>query len=473
MKPIVAIVGKPNVGKSTLFNRMVRKNVAITSDIPGTTRDRVYQTCQLDKLEVTLVDTGGLQYGKKQNIEEDIYSQTLLGIQEANFIIFVVDGSTPPTIEDEHAIKTILKSKKPYICAANKTDRKSHEHEMSGYYRLGIKDIVEIAAGHGTGVHDLMDTLEKELKKLGYKREPKPPKDEKVITLAILGRPNVGKSSLLNSIIGEEKMIVSDMAGTTRDTVDTELTWEDQKFILKDTAGIRKKGKIGREIEFWSVLRGIKALEDSDIAVLLIDATEGIVSQDAHIAGYIKDEKKGLIIALNKIDLLTVEQRDEVMHEIQHKLEFLPWSPIIMISALKGKNIEKILELSKAIRKEREKELDPEEAKSIIQEAISRHAPPRSHGQECKIFSIEYTQKNPPTFVITVSDTKLFHFSYKRYLERIIRERYGFAGTGIDMRFREKTSGKQRQTHYERIEKRNRKRKTQEKENENDEEEEQ
>ncbi len=462
MKPIVAIIGKPNVGKSTLFNRMVRKNVAITSDIPGTTRDRVYQTCHLDKLDITLVDTGGLQYGKKQDIEEDIYSQTLLGIQEANFIIFVVDGSTPPTIEDEHAIKTILKSKKPYICAANKIDRKSHESEVSAYYRLGISDIHEIAAGHGTGVYDLMDVVEKELKGLGYKREAKPTKDENIITLAILGRPNVGKSSLLNSIIGEQKMIVSDLAGTTRDTIDTELTWENQKFLLKDTAGIRKKGKIGRQIEFWSVLRGIKALEESDIAVLLIDATEGIVSQDAHIAGYIKDEKKGLIIALNKIDLLSTEEREEMMHEIQHKLEFLPWSPIIMISALRGKNIEKILELSKEIRKERDKDLDPEEVKSIIQEAISRHAPPRSHGQECKIFSIEYAQKNPPTFIITVSDIKLFHFSYKRYLERIIRERYGFAGTGIDMRFQEKVIGKRRETHEERIEKRAKKKKEEE-----------
>lgn len=459
MKPIVAIVGKPNVGKSTLFNRMVGRNVAITSDIPGTTRDRVYQTCQLDKLETTLVDTGGLQYGKKESIEEDIYSQALLGIQESNLIMFVIDGSMPPTIEDEHAIRTIHKAKKPYICVANKIDRKSSEHAISEYYRLGVKDIIEISAGHGIGIDEMMEKLEKELKKLGFKKEPKPAKKDKVITLAILGRPNVGKSSLLNSLIGEKKMIVSDLAGTTRDTVDTELVWEDQKYLLKDTAGIRKKGKIGKEIEFWSVLRGIKALEESDIAVLIIDATEGIVAQDAHIAGYIKNESKGLIIALNKIDLVSVEEREEIMHEIQHKLEFLPWSPVIMISALRGKNIEKILELSKAIKKEREKDLDPEEVKSIIQEAISRHAPPRSHGQEIKIFSIEYTKQSPPTFIVTVSDPRLFHFSYKRYLERIIRERYGFAGTGIDMRFYEKTYGKPRESHEDRIAKRKERRK--------------
>jgi GTP-binding protein len=459
MKPIIAIVGKPNVGKSTLFNRMVGRNVAITSDIAGTTRDRIYQSCDLDKLEVTLVDTGGLQYGKKENIEEDIYSQALLGIQEANMIMFVIDGSLPPTIEDEHAIRTIMKAKKPYICVANKTDRKSHEHQISEYYRFGIKDIVEVSASHGNGVDEMMSTLEKELRKIGFKKEPKRVVDKNVISIAILGRPNVGKSSLVNALIGQKKMIVSDMAGTTRDTVDTELEWEGNKFLLKDTAGIRKKGKIGREIEFWSVLRGIKALEESDIAVLLIDATEGIVSQDAHIAGYIKDEKKGLVVVLNKIDLVTVEQREELMHDIQHDLEFLPWSPIIMTSALHAKNVQKIFELALEIKKEREKEINPEELKTIIQEIIQHHAPPRSHGQEIKIFSIDYTKKNPPTFIITVSDTKIFHFSYKRYLERMIRERYGFAGTGIDMKFVEKTYGKPRKSHEQRIQERKERRK--------------
>lgn len=459
MKPIVAIVGKPNVGKSTLFNRMVGKKVAITSDIPGTTRDRIYQKCDLDKLETLLVDTGGLQYGKKENIEEDIYSQTLLGIEEANFILFVIDGSESPTIEDENAIRTVLKAKKPYMCVANKTDRKRHEHNINEYYRLGVQEITEIAAAHGTGVDEMMVKLEKELRKLGYKKEPKPTKKDNTIPIAILGRPNVGKSSLLNSLIGERKMIVSDLAGTTRDTVDTELEWEGQKYLLKDTAGIRRKGKIGKEIEFWSVLRGIRALEESDIAVLLIDATEGIVAQDAHIAGYIKDEKKGLIIALNKIDLLTVEERDKVMHDIQHKLEFLPWSPMIMISALNNKNTGKILELARDIEKERDKDINPDEMRSIIEEAVTRHAPPRSHGREIKIFSIEYIKKNPPTFIITVSDPDLFHFSYKRYLERIIRERYGFAGTSIDMKFREKQEGKPRASHDDRIEKQKDKRK--------------
>ena len=453
MKPIVAIVGKPNVGKSTLFNRILGRNVAITSDIPGTTRDRIYQTSKLETLEVTLVDTGGLQYGKKENIEEDVYAQTMLAIDEANFIMFVIDGSSSPTIEDEHAIRAILKAKKPYLCVANKTDRKAHEHVISEYYRLGVKDIINIAAAHGIGIDELVHSLEKDLRKIGYRKEPAPSKKSDEISLAILGRPNVGKSSLLNILLGEKKMIVSDIAGTTRDTVDTELIWEEQKFILKDTAGIRKRGKLGRRLEFWSVLRGIRALEESDIAVLVVDATEGLVSQDAHIAGYIKDEKKGLILVLNKIDLVDQVEAEKIMHDMQHNLEFLPWAPVITVSALTGKNVKKILELARNIKKERNKEIKSSELSALIQEAMNRHLPPRSHGRAIHIFGMEYVKNNPPTFVLTVSEPKIFHFSYRRYIERIIREKYGFAGTGIDLIVREKVTGKTRDTKYERTEK--------------------
>lgn len=455
MKPLVAIVGKPNVGKSTFFNRVVGEKKAITSDIAGTTRDRMYQSCEIGNIDITLVDTGGLQYGKKENLEEDVYLQSLLAIQEANFIIFMVDASVTPTIEDEHAIRLIMKAKKPYICVANKADRKRHENELGEYYRLGIEDIHPISANHGTGIEEVEFVIEKKLKKLGYKKESdkriKTDKDR--ISIAILGRPNVGKSSMLNKLIGQDKMIVSDIAGTTRDTVDTELDWNGLKFILRDTAGIRRRGKIGRELEFWSVLRGIKALEDSDIAILVIDATEGIVSQDSHIAGYIKDEKKGLIIVLNKIDKLTPEKAEELQHQLQHKFEFLPWAPIIMASALTGKNISKVLELAQKISQEQNKDIDEKELSTILSEAISRHAPPRSHGRTITMYSIEYTKKNPPTFIVTVSDPDLFHFSYKRYLERIIREHYGFSGTGIDLRFYEKTHVKKRETHHDRLEK--------------------
>lgn len=459
MKPVIAIIGKPNVGKSTLFNRMVGHQVAITSDIAGTTRDRIYQSCEIGKIEALLVDTGGMQYGKKVSIEGDVYAQTLLAIQEATFIIFVIDGSLPPTIEDEHVIQTIRKAKKPYICVANKTDRKSHEVEMGQYYRMGVEDIYPISANHGVGIEEMEEIIEKKLKKLGFKKEPdrKAKNEKNAISIAILGRPNVGKSSLFNKLIGQERMIVSDISGTTRDTVDTELDWEGRKYLLKDTAGIRKRGKIGRELEFWSVLRGIKALDESEIALLVIDASEGIVSQDSHIAGYIKDEKKGLIIILNKIDKLTTEDAEELTHKLQHKFEFLPWSPIIMTSALTGKNITKILDLAAKIHEERNKEISPQELKNIISEAISRHAPPRSHGRTITMYDIEYTRKNPPTFIITVSNPELFHFSYKRYIERIIRERYGFSGTAIDLRFYEKTNGKKRETHRDRLEKKKKK----------------
>jgi GTP-binding protein len=246
-------------------------------------------------------------------------------------------------------------------------------------------------------------------------------------------------------------MIVSDIAGTTRDTVDTELMWENHQFLLKDTAGIRRKGKIGKEIEFWSILRGIKALEESDIAVLMMDASEGIVNQDAHIAGYIKDEKKGLIIVLNKTDKLTADEMDRVSSELERKLEFLPWAPVVNTSAIMGKNTGKILELAMQIHEERKKEINSNELKALLEEAVHRHAPPRTHGRTVKIYDIEYTRTNPPTFIITVSDPQLFHFSYKRYIERIIREKYGFVGTGIDIRFYEKNNNKRRKTHQERM----------------------
>jgi GTP-binding protein len=451
MKPIVAIIGKPNVGKSTLFNRIVGKKVAITSEVAGTTRDRIYQSTKLDSLSIILVDTGGLQYGKKINIEGDVYAQTLLAIQEASLIVFLIDGSTSPTIEDEHVIRTILKAKKPYICIANKTDRRSHEAEIGEYYAMGIDTIHGVSAVHGTGVEEMKSVVEKKLRKIGFRKEKESKKNSKMISMAILGRPNVGKSSLVNSLIGQKKMIVSDIAGTTRDTVDTELMWENHQFLLKDTAGIRRKGKIGKEIEFWSILRGIKALEESDIAVLMMDASEGIVNQDAHIAGYIKDEKKGLIIVLNKTDKLTADEMDRVSSELERKLEFLPWAPVVNTSAIMGKNTGKILELAMQIHEERKKEINSNELKALLEEAVHRHAPPRTHGRTVKIYDIEYTRTNPPTFIITVSDPQLFHFSYKRYIERIIREKYGFVGTGIDIRFYEKNNNKRRKTHQERM----------------------
>lgn len=454
MKPIVAIIGKANVGKSTLFNQLIEKKKAITSPVAGTTRDRIYETCALDKLDVILIDTGGLQLGARESIEKDVTAQTLLAIREATLILWVIDGSISPTIEDEQVLREMKKAKKPYICIANKADRSISESERAEYYRLGVPDIIAVSAAHGRGVADVKTATEKQLRKMGYKKfddkaDTKERKKKKIINIAILGRPNVGKSSLVNALAKSPKMIVSDVPGTTRDTVDTEIQWKERTFILKDTAGIRKRGKIGRDMEFWSVLRGIKALEESDIAVLIIDGLEGIVSQDAHIAGFIKEEKKGLIIALNKIDRLDSDTLFKVEHEILHKLEFLPWSPLVHISALRGTNIDAILKLAVEINEKRKKTVTSGELHHIIEEAIARHPP----SKDTRIITIKQIGISPPSFEILVNHASGFHFSYRRFLEHEIRKRFDLEGTAIDLRIKEVTPYKERATHAYRMKK--------------------
>ena len=433
MKAIVAIVGKPNVGKSTLFNRLIGENKAIVSEIAGTTRDRIYATAELESLDIILVDTGGLQYGEKKDIESDVHAQALIAMEEADLIIFLVDGSRSLDASDEVVIKELRKKKKDVLFVANKVDRKDAEGEIPELYKAGLGKPIEISSAHGRNMFELEREIEKKLRIKGFRKEK--PLRSRQIQIAILGRPNVGKSSLTNVLLGKKNVIVSDIPGTTRDAIDTELIYKVKKITLIDTAGLRKRGKIGRKIEYWSILRGIKALERCDIAVLVIDTSEGIVSQDEHIAGFIKDERKGLVIVLNKIDLIDAEDRERTLHRLKYKMQFLPWAPVVFTSTLTGENIQVILDLALQIHEERSKKIPQKDLHELLQDIQLEHAPPSSQKTRSRIIHAAQTGTNPPRIEILVSDPEAFHFSYRRYVERKIREKFGFDGTGIAIRF--------------------------------------
>lgn len=432
--PIVAIIGKPNVGKSTFFNALIGQKIAIVSDIAGTTRDRIYSKTDLGNLEALMVDTGGLQYGKKENIESDVYTQALLAMEEADLIIFLVDGSSPPDISDEEAIKLLRKKKKDIIFVANKVDRAISQSTLPEFYRCGLGAPIEISAVHKRNIDEVRSILEKKLRAKGFRKVKK--EISRKIKMAIIGRPNVGKSSVANALLGEKKIIVSNIPGTTRDAIDTELAYKNQNYILIDTAGIRRKGKIGKRIEYWSMLRGLRALEECDIAVLVLDATEGVVKQDEHIGGYILDERKGLIIVLNKIDLIEDENdREKMLRRIQRRMPFLPWAPIIMASALTGENIKIILDLAQEIMEERKKEIPQKRLQEFMDESRLYHSAKTSKKIPLRLVKMEQVKTNPPTFVIKTNDPEAIHFSYRRYLERRLREQFGFNGTAISLIF--------------------------------------
>lgn len=431
-KPLVAIVGKPNVGKSSLFNCLIGDKVAIISEVAGTTRDRIYGSSDLGNLDAIIIDTGGLEYGKKKNIEADIYSQAILAMEEADLIVFLVDGSEQITINDDEAIKLLREKKKDVVFVANKVDRKSTQEVIHELYKCGLGKPIEISAAHNRNIEEVKEVIEKKLRGKGFRKIHE--KKEKRIKIAIVGRPNVGKSSLTNALLGEKKIIVSDIPGTTRDAIDTELTFKKQEFLLIDTAGIRRRGKIGRKIEYWSMLRGIRALEQCDIGVLVLDASEGIVNQDQHIAGFVAEEKKGLVIVLNKIDLIPgEEERQKLLMKVKRSFPFIPWAPVIMTSALTSENIKMILDLALEIMQERNKELDSKILTDYLQEISLYHAAKTKKSTHPKLFKMQQIRVNPPTFIIEANDPELFHFSYRRYLERKIREKYGFNGTAIKM----------------------------------------
>jgi GTP-binding protein len=450
-KPIVALVGRPNVGKSTLFNRLIGEQKAVTSDIAGTTRDRILGDSDWQGVVFTVVDTGGIEMydaGRQlaplaeasADFVPQIRAQAILAIEESDVVIMLVDATQGITAADEEVADILRRTSRPVIIAANKADNEARRVDALEFYSLGLGEAVyPISALHGTGTGDLLDGVVEALRHAPPEDHDAP--EDESLKIAIVGRPNVGKSSLLNLLLGEERAIVSPIAGTTRDAIDTRLTWEGMPVTLIDTAGIRRRGSIAPGIEKFSVLRAYKALERADVALLLLDATEGVTAQDTHIAGMIKDAHRSVVIVVNKWDAIEKDERtmDAFTQEIRHRFDFISYAPILFISAVSGQRIHTVLPTAARVQEERLVRIPTGSLNRLIREAMAKHAPPSRTGRHLKIYYGTQVRVDPPTFVFHVNDMELVHFSYERYLENQIREQYGFLGTPIRLSFRNRS----------------------------------
>ena len=463
MKPLVAVVGRPNVGKSTFFNRMIGERVAVVEDLPGTTRDRIYGDADWNGREFTLIDTGGLELGsdipvgqvgltgQPGDIMKHVKAQAELAIEEADVIVFMVDARSGITAADEEVADLLRRTEKPIILAANKADNAARRLDAVEFYSFGLGEPIAISSIQGTGTGDLLDVIVEALPPEDEETEDED--DEDVSRIAIVGRPNVGKSSLLNAILGTERSIVSEVPGTTRDAIDTELMYKDRKLVLIDTAGIRRRGKVGPGVEKFSVLRSERAIERSDVALLLIDATEGLAAQDTHIAGEILEKAKGVVVVVNKWDMAQEQQRAERRGEytdpkaeiesaeayrriIAEGLKFIPFAPIVFASAKTGYHVQSLLDTVLNVTDMRYLRVPTARLNEVVQDAVRHHNPTVVRGKILKIYYATQTQVNPPTFVFFVNDTQAVHFSYERYLENKIREAFSFKGTAIRLFFK-------------------------------------
>lgn len=434
-RPVVAIVGRPNVGKSTLFNRIAGQRKAIVEDMPGTTRDRIYSDASWLEREFSLIDTGGYELQPTNDIRQKVKEQVTLAIEEADILLFIVDGLEGVVPADIETAEMLRRSGKPILLAVNKLDSARKKNDALVFYELGIGDPIPISAYHGAGTADLLDKLVGLL-------PPRPvgaPAAAPMMKLAIVGRPNVGKSMLLNAFLGKERAIVSEVPGTTRDAVDTILETGGQKILLIDTAGIRRAGRIERGVERYSVMRAMEAIDRCDIALLVIDAAEILAAQDTHIAGYIKKAWKSLIVVVNKWDLASGLDKNEISAGILDRLKFFPTMPVLYVSALTGEGLKKILPAAAQVYEERQKRIPTALLNGIIRNALASNPPPSVKGRRLKILYVTQAEINPPTFIFFVNDAKLRHFSYDRYVENKLRAVFGFMGTPL--RFIFKTRG--------------------------------
>ena len=436
MKPIVAVVGRPNVGKSTLFNRLAGERISIVQDTPGVTRDRIYADVEwLDK-KFTLIDTGGMEPGTEDIILKQILHQAEIAIETADVIVFVVDVKTG-VIEDDMQVANILRrTNKPIVLAVNKVDNMRKDNfEVLEFYNLGIGDPIAISAGQALGLGDLLDEVTKH-----FPEDADYEDDENEIKVAIIGKPNVGKSSLVNKILGEERHIVSNIPGTTRDAVDSPIEIDGQKYVFIDTAGMRRKSKIKEEIERFSIIRAVAAVERCDVAILVIDANEGITDQDTKIAGIAHERGKAAIVAVNKWD--SIEKDDKTMNkylkDIGNELAYMPYAPRVFISAHTGQRINRMLELIQTVHENHALRISTGVLNDVLIEAMAMQQPPADKGKQLKIYYMTQVGVKPPTFVIFVNDRELLHFSYRRYIENQLREAFGFVGTPIHFVVREK-----------------------------------
>ncbi|MBS4534216.1 ribosome biogenesis GTPase Der [Clostridium sp. D2Q-14] len=434
-RPILAIVGRPNVGKSTLFNRIAGKRISIVEDKPGVTRDRIYAEGEWLNNYFTMIDTGGIEPDSEDIILSQMRTQAEIAIETADVIFFMVDGAEGLTSIDREVANMLRKSSRNIILVANKVDSHTPPNTIYEFYELGLGEPIMISASHGYGIGDLLDEAI-----ASFPKDKNMNYEEDVIKVAVIGKPNAGKSSLINKILGEQRVIVSDIPGTTRDAIDTPFNIGNEKFVFIDTAGMRKKKRITENIERYSVIRSLTAIERADVCLMIIDAEEGITEQDKKIAGYAHDNGKGTIILVNKWDLIDKEDRTYLTFEkkVREGLAFMSYAPILFISALTGKRVNKIIDLIKIVSNNHSMRISTGVLNDIIGEAILMNQPPSDKGKRLKIFYGTQMASKPPKFVIFINDKELMHFSYARYLENQIRTSFGLEGTSILFEFRER-----------------------------------
>jgi len=429
-KPIIAIVGRPNVGKSTLFNQIGKKRLSIVDDMAGVTRDRIYMDATWLNREFTLIDTGGIEIKTADKMFNAIKIQVKIAVEEADAIIFVVDGRSGVTLEDENVAKFLRGSKKPIILAVNKIDGINLEQDAFEFYKLGLGEPIGISASNALNLGDLLDAVIKNLPE----DEKNPSKDDDEIKIAVIGRPNVGKSSLVNKMLGEERVIVSEMPGTTRDAIDTHFFMDGTKFTLIDTAGMRKKSKIDEPVERYSVIRSLRAIDRADVVLMLIEAPVGVTEQDKKIAGYAHDSGKGCVIVVNKWDIYPNKHdrsTNRFTDELRERLGFLQYAPVVYISALTGQRVERVTELVKFVAEQQSMRIQTSVLNELIRDAVAVNPPPSKKGKSAKIFFVTQAEICPPRFIIFVNEPELLHFSYLRFIENRLRESFGFEGTPL------------------------------------------
>ena len=434
-KPIVAIVGRPNVGKSTLFNKLAGKRISIVQDTPGVTRDRVYAEAEWLNYKFTMIDTGGIEPANNDIIVKQMRRQANIAIETADVIIFIVDGKEGLTAADNEVATMLRKSKKSVVLAVNKVDNLKDENNAYEFYNLGIGDPITISAGQGLGLGDMLDEVVKNFDKSIYETD-----DDEYIRIAMIGKPNVGKSSLINKLLGEERTIVSDIPGTTRDAIDSYLETEEGKFILVDTAGIRRKSKVKEEIERYSVIRTYTAVERADVCILMIDATEGVTEQDEKIIGYAHELRKAIMVIVNKWDLVEKDGKtlDKYKKELQGNLKFLSYAEYLFISALTGQRTNKVLKMAKACYDNYDKGISTGILNDVISKAVLMKEPPTVSLKRMKIYYVTQVATKPPKFVFFVNDESTRQFSYERYIENQLRNSFDFKGTGIQIEYRQR-----------------------------------
>ena len=438
-KPVVAVVGRPNVGKSTLFNALAGKRISIVQDTPGVTRDRIYADVTWLNTAFTLIDTGGIEPESQDIILSRMREQAQIAIDTADVILFMTDVRQGLVDADSKVADMLRRSRKPVVLVVNKVD--SFEKLMPDvyeFYNLGIGDPVPVSAASKLGIGDMLDEVVKH-----FPKESQDEMEDDRPRVAIVGKPNVGKSSLINRLVGEERVIVSDIAGTTRDAIDTEVIWQDREYVFIDTAGLRRKSKIKEELERFSIIRAVTAVERADVVVIVIDATEGVTEQDAKIAGIAHERGKGIIIAVNKWD--AVEKDDKTVYKhterIREILRFMPYAEILYISAKTGQRTRKLFQMIDVVLENNSMRVATGVLNEIMSEAVAMQQPPSDKGKRLKLFYITQVAVKPPTFVIFVNDRELMHFSYTRYLENRIRDAFGFQGTSLKFIIRERKDG--------------------------------